>query len=206
MSEDGWSDKEIATLRRLWMEGKSASEIGRTLQRTKSSVIGKVHRLRESPRPSPIASEENGKLWTDAHKDILTQMAKAGKRLKIIAAEVGRTEASVASKMRDMGLVIENGRSKNCGTISIPKDRPNAPKPGPKPGQVKGFVFGTKLPHEPVIDTPEIAKRGVPAHECTGCAWINGKCGRVYFMCGEPVAYRSYCASHAAISYVRRAA
>ncbi|MEH6676158.1 MAG: GcrA family cell cycle regulator [Phenylobacterium sp.] len=41
-----WTDDELATLNRLWKEGKSASEIARSLRtRSRNSVIGKVHRL-----------------------------------------------------------------------------------------------------------------------------------------------------------------
>lgn len=42
----GWSADRVATLRRLWGEGKSASEIAKTLTGlSRSAVIGKVHRL-----------------------------------------------------------------------------------------------------------------------------------------------------------------
>ena len=49
-----WADAELAELERLWLSGEPASAIGRALGRTKNSVIGKVHRLKLPPRPSPI--------------------------------------------------------------------------------------------------------------------------------------------------------
>lgn len=49
-----WDREQIDRLKKLWAEGKSGSEIGRALGITKSSAVGKVHRLRLPPRASPI--------------------------------------------------------------------------------------------------------------------------------------------------------
>jgi len=45
-----WTDDAIATLTRLWNEDIPASAIGREMGITKSSVLGKVHRLKLSAR------------------------------------------------------------------------------------------------------------------------------------------------------------
>jgi GcrA cell cycle regulator len=49
-----WSAERISDLTRLWREGLTAAEIGRRLGVSKSAVVGKAHRLRLDPRPSPI--------------------------------------------------------------------------------------------------------------------------------------------------------
>ena len=50
-----WTDEKIEVLRRLWADGRSASEIALTLgDVTRNAVIGKAHRLGLSGRPSPI--------------------------------------------------------------------------------------------------------------------------------------------------------
>ena len=50
-----WTDERIGDLRRLWSEGRSASEIAGILgDVTRNAVIGKAHRLGLSGRPSPI--------------------------------------------------------------------------------------------------------------------------------------------------------
>jgi GcrA cell cycle regulator len=55
MSEDKpWTDECIARLRELWAAGASGEEIGRQMDRSKNSVVGKVHRLDLPSRPSPI--------------------------------------------------------------------------------------------------------------------------------------------------------
>lgn len=49
-----WTDERIETLRRLWAEGHSASEIARTLTGvTRSAVLGKVHRIGLPGRAAP---------------------------------------------------------------------------------------------------------------------------------------------------------
>lgn len=40
-----WDDERIETLRALWTDGQTASQIGEVLGCTRNAVIGKVHRL-----------------------------------------------------------------------------------------------------------------------------------------------------------------
>ena len=51
-----WTEGMMDTLKKLWSEGKSASEIAEILGQdiSRNSVIGKAHRLGLSGRPSPI--------------------------------------------------------------------------------------------------------------------------------------------------------
>ncbi|HEY1096137.1 MAG TPA: GcrA family cell cycle regulator [Alphaproteobacteria bacterium] len=52
---EGWNDQRVNQLKKLWQQGKSASEIAETLGGvTRNAVIGKAHRLGLSGRPSPI--------------------------------------------------------------------------------------------------------------------------------------------------------
>ena len=46
-----WTDDRVETLKKMWMEGKSASQIAKELEGvTRNAVIGKVHRLGLSNR------------------------------------------------------------------------------------------------------------------------------------------------------------
>lgn len=50
-----WTDERVEVLKKLWIEGKTASQIASELGGvTRNAVIGKVHRLGLSGRPSPI--------------------------------------------------------------------------------------------------------------------------------------------------------
>jgi len=50
-----WTDERVETLKALWGQGMSASEIAGVLGNvSRNAVIGKAHRLGLSGRPSPI--------------------------------------------------------------------------------------------------------------------------------------------------------
>ena len=50
----GWTDERVEDLKKLWLEGHSASQIAKHLGGvTRNAVIGKVHRLGLSGRAAP---------------------------------------------------------------------------------------------------------------------------------------------------------
>ena len=50
----GWTDERVESLKRLWLDGLSASQIAKQLGGvTRNAVIGKVHRLGLSGRAAP---------------------------------------------------------------------------------------------------------------------------------------------------------
>jgi GcrA cell cycle regulator len=53
-----WTDERVDLLKKLWMEGLSASQIANELGEgvTRNAVIGKVHRLKLSARAKPASS------------------------------------------------------------------------------------------------------------------------------------------------------
>jgi GcrA cell cycle regulator len=56
-----WTDERVETLKRMWAEGASASQIAKELgQVTRNAVIGKVHRLGLSNRVVPGGRPEEG--------------------------------------------------------------------------------------------------------------------------------------------------
>lgn len=57
-----WTDERVATLKKLWLENKSAAEIARALgDVTRSAVLGKAFRLglseKVAPKPKPAPAE-----------------------------------------------------------------------------------------------------------------------------------------------------
>ena len=59
-----WTDERVETLKRMWAEGQSASQIAKELGGvTRNAVIGKVHRLglsnrNDEPEPAPAPAPE----------------------------------------------------------------------------------------------------------------------------------------------------
>ncbi len=50
-----WNEERTATLRKLWLEGLSASQVARQLGGvSRSAVIGKIHRLGITARETPV--------------------------------------------------------------------------------------------------------------------------------------------------------
>lgn len=54
----GWTDERVEQLKKLWLEGLSASQIAAILGEsvTRNAVIGKVHRLKLSGRSKPASA------------------------------------------------------------------------------------------------------------------------------------------------------
>lgn len=68
-----WTDERVELLRKLWLEGLSASQIARELANgiTRNAVIGKVHRLGLSGRvktASPVSSRPRSKTMRTTHR------------------------------------------------------------------------------------------------------------------------------------------
>lgn len=53
---DGWTEERITLLKRLWLEGLSASQIANILGQgvTRNAIVGKVHRLKLEPRETVV--------------------------------------------------------------------------------------------------------------------------------------------------------
>ena len=56
-----WTDRMVEELKSLWQTGLTTSEIAKKLGVSKNSIVGKVHRLSLSGRPSPIRKKEETK-------------------------------------------------------------------------------------------------------------------------------------------------
>jgi GcrA cell cycle regulator len=58
MEPTGWTEERVELLKKLWLEGLSASQIAGVLGEgvTRNAVIGKVHRLKLTGRAKPASS------------------------------------------------------------------------------------------------------------------------------------------------------
>ena len=63
-----WTDEAVEELKRMWDKGMTTGQIAKALNVTKNSIIGKVHRLCLTARPSPIKKSTAPKTETKAVK------------------------------------------------------------------------------------------------------------------------------------------
>lgn len=54
-----WTDEMVEGLRKMWKQGLTTNEIAKNLGVSKNSIVGKVHRLNLTARPSPIKKKDN---------------------------------------------------------------------------------------------------------------------------------------------------
>lgn len=52
-----WTEDNLERLRKMWEDGKTASECARALGTTRNSVLGKVNRLGFTKRENPVTTD-----------------------------------------------------------------------------------------------------------------------------------------------------
>ena len=92
----GWTEERVELLKKLWMEGFSASQIANELGDgvTRNAVIGKVHRLKLSGRAKPVSAAPR----------VRTAPRSNGQR-RIAAPAGGGARASLSGMMKERRVV-----------------------------------------------------------------------------------------------------
>ena len=169
-----WTDDRVETLKTLWGEGQSASQIAKVLGGvTRNAVIGKVHRLglasRTAAKPEP---------------------AKAAKEAP---APKAKAKAKSSPKLVEKPAPAAKEKPKPLTTHKPPSVTSTFPHP-PAPSE----------PLVDLVDVDAAAKKLslLELNERT-CKWPIGdpSAGEFYF-CGHPAAPgKPYCSSHVAAAY-----
>ncbi|KPF47084.1 GcrA family cell cycle regulator [Rhizobium sp. AAP43] len=124
-NEKPWSEAEDKTAMSLWVDGKSASEIGHTLARSRNSVLGRIHRRRHADgSASTIASRIKVKLETQKPEP---RRAKASSRvvtLPVVSmwALTDRDEGADVSLPH--GWVKQTGYHRDLDRFAVPGAEP----------------------------------------------------------------------------------
>lgn len=171
-----WTDDRVETLKTLWGEGQSASQIAKVLGGvTRNAVIGKVHRLglasRTAAKPEPAKKA----------KEAAAPKAKA------------KTKAKASPKLVEKPAAAAKEKPKPLTTHKPPSVTSTFPHP-PAPSE----------PLVDLVDVDAAAKKLslLELNERT-CKWPIGdpSAGEFYF-CGHPAAPgKPYCSSHVAAAY-----
>lgn len=88
-----WTSEMIDKLRQMWKQGLTTSEIAKKIGVSKNSIVGKVHRLNLTARPSPIKKKEDLALEQPAQKNVekAAKHTKSVKKVKIEPVEISPT-------------------------------------------------------------------------------------------------------------------
>jgi GcrA cell cycle regulator len=176
-----WTEQRIETLRKLWGQGQTASQIAAILGGiTRNAVIGKAHRLGLTGRPSPIKREAGG---------------GAPARRK---ASTARTERPARPAMMTTAHQQPTGAPQHDGVVNAAPSNPSAHQARPT-----APTAPTATPRPPVASNPQPSR----AHGGNkSCSWPVGDPKQPGFhFCGEPAeAGRPYCANHCHVAYHRK--
>ncbi len=201
-----WTDERIATLKKMWEGGSTASQIAEELGGvSRNAVIGKAHRLGLKSRPSPVKANEKKKAAKKAAPKAAAKKAAPKAAAKPAAKPAPKREAAA-----------KPAAPASSGTPSqpLPNPTPDLPKivsvgpggflrqgPGDQQAPIPPAPPRRLVPAKP---SPEIAdKTSLLDLSEKVCRWPMGHPGEPDFhFCGEPVNPGfPYCVEHCGRAY-----
>ena len=192
-----WTDERVETLKTMWSDGKSASQIAKELGGvTRNAVIGKVHRLGLSNRTSgtggaPADPAVEPSPVKDAPKPRPVETGPAPEMPEPAAAAPEQPEAARPLPVRDIPAP---------GPVPGPRNRiPGQPLP-PQPA-------GAEISAETLASLQEVAKKSkrltlMQLTERT-CKWpVGDPATDDFWFCGLPAAPgKPYCDTHVSVAF-----
>lgn len=173
-----WTDERVETLKKMWGEGQSASQIAKELGGvTRNAVIGKVHRLGLSNRTTGVAPKVEAK-----EKPVATPKPEPKPSPKTEAARpVTPNDAKPVSYARRQ---------------IIPAGQPLPPQPS-----------ANEISPEALAKVNEVEKKAkkISLMELTErtCKWpVGDPATEEFWFCGLPVqAGKPYCEAHVGVAF-----
>lgn len=216
----GWTEERIATLRRLWESGSTASEIAAELGGvSRNAVIGKAHRLGLKARPSPVKANEKKKAAAPAKKPAASP-ARPAEEPRV---ETSASDTAPQRPAQRPAAPAPAAPPRSEPATAAPAPTPSQPIPGAQPEVPRIVSVGpggflrqgpgdqqAPIPPAPprrlvpAKPSPEIAdKTSLLDLSDKVCRWPMGHPGEPDFhFCGEPVnpGY-PYCVEHCGRAY-----
>ncbi|SMQ69913.1 GcrA cell cycle regulator [Altererythrobacter xiamenensis] len=201
-----WTDERIATLKKMWEGGSTASQIADELGGvSRNAVIGKAHRLGLKARPSPVkANEKKAAAKKPAAKAAPKKSAPKPAPAKPAAKPAPKVDAPAASQQATDGIPSQ----------PVPNPTPDLPKivsvgpggflrqgPGDQQAPIPPAPPRRLVPAKP---SPEIAdKTSLLDLSDKVCRWPMGHPGEPDFhFCGQDVNPGfPYCVEHCGRAY-----
>lgn len=191
-----WTDERVETLKKMWSEGKSASQIAKELGSvTRNAVIGKVHRLGLASRTAPepgAGAEEPAASASPAAPVAEAPPAPAAPETAEPAPAAPRPEPA-----------REPAPAASATIVPMPGRRPVVPAGQPLPPQPSA----NEISPEVLASAREVEKtaRRLTLMELTErtCKWpIGDPATDDFYFCGLPaVAGKPYCETHVSVAF-----
>ena len=112
MESAGWTEERVELLKKLWLEGLSASQIAGVLGEgvTRNAVIGKVHRLKLTGRAKPASSAPRARA---------TPRPSGGVRRISPGGGASRPSSGIASMMKSRSMPSGGGMTQGATALKI---------------------------------------------------------------------------------------
>jgi len=201
-----WTDERIATLKRMWEGGSTASQIAEELGGvSRNAVIGKAHRLGLKSRPSPVKANEK-KAAAPAKKPAAPRpapapRAEAAPKAPVPSSKPESPVAAVASASTTPSQPLPNPTSDLPKIVSVGPGGFLRQGPGDQQAPIPPAPPRRLVPAKP---SPEIAnKTSLLDLSDKVCRWPMGHPGEADFhFCGAPVNPGfPYCVEHCGRAY-----
>ncbi|MCC5988075.1 MAG: GcrA cell cycle regulator [Pararhodobacter sp.] len=195
-----WTDERVELLKKMWVEGRSASQIAKELGSvTRNAVIGKVHRLGLSSRNTAEGTADAAPETAQAASPSPAE-ASATVRERSGADETETAVADAASASEALEAAPE---AEATPSPVIPGRRPIVPAGQPLPPQPSA----NEISPEALANVREIEKsaRKLSLMELTErtCKWpIGDPATDDFWFCGLPVKPgKPYCEAHVSVAF-----
>jgi GcrA cell cycle regulator len=195
-----WTDERVDLLKKMWLEGRSASQIAKELGSvTRNAVIGKVHRLGLSSRGGVEGAEGAEVAAPVAAPEPAPAAPVAPVRAEVTPPVVEPDDVPEPDEIDD-----EPANERETATVvQMPVRRPIVPAGQPLPPQ----PAINEISPETLANVREVEKtaRRLSLMELTErtCKWpIGDPATDDFWFCGLPsVAGKPYCDAHVSVAF-----
>lgn len=186
-----WTDERVETLKRMWNEGQSASQIAKELGNvTRNAVIGKVHRLGLSNRAVPGAEPPAAKAGAEIEKPAADLSAERPAEQVAGIVDAGEPDHAPETETAAPSAPAQNRR------LIVPAGQPLPPQPS-----------ANEISAEALASVREVEKRArkLTLMELTErtCKWPVGDPATAdFWFCGLPSQQgKPYCEAHVGVAF-----
>lgn len=200
-----WTDERVETLKRMWAEGQSASQIAKELGGvTRNAVIGKVHRLGLSNRVTGGTGRDEDEADTPAAPAAPAAAAARPEPAAPRAAEAPRAEPAPAPRPAPAERPAPAAAPAASGNVTpLPVRKAIIPAGQPLPPQPSA----NEISPEALASVREVEKRArkLTLMELTErtCKWpIGDPATDDFWFCGLPsLPGKPYCEAHVGVAF-----